>query len=204
MSRPYRIAAARTAALAAALLLAVAGAAAPAHAQSNPLLGAARLQGTFELAGHLTVAAQVRGERDGQSVTRSWSFTSTCPAGACSTVALSRQRVAGTDALTLSQTSPGYYVGTGGFYAPLQCGTATYLAGEWVPFTITVQVTNAAIQSDGSVLATSVATTYRNGYRVNLTPCVAVLGHDAAAYQGQLTGPARDVKGKRKLKRRRG
>jgi hypothetical protein len=166
----------------------------PAAAQSpNPLLGAARLQGTFQMAGQLTVAANVRGERLGQAVSRTWSLSSNCPAGPCSTVTLFRQRAAGTDTLTLQQTSPGYYAGSGGFYAPLQCGTATYPAGEWVPFTIAVQVTNAAAQDDGTVTATNVSATYTNPYRVNLTPCVAVLGRDAAAYQGTLVGPARDL-----------
>jgi hypothetical protein len=169
------------------------GAVAPrAAAQSTgPLLAAARLQGTYQLAGRLTVAAHVRGERVGQAVSRSWSFFSTCPTGACPTVSLVRQRPAGTDTLTLQQRSAGYYVGYGSFSAPLQCGALTYTTGERVPFTITVRVTDATVQ-DGTVVATNLNATYGNGYRVNLTPCVAVLGHDAAVYQGQLIGPARD------------
>ncbi len=64
-----------------------------------------------------------------------------------------------------------------------------------MPFTITVRVTSAEVQSDGTIIATGIAATYTNASRVNLTPCVGVFGHDAATYQGQLIGQARDVKG---------
>jgi hypothetical protein len=170
-------------------------------AQTNPLLGAARLQGSFQLNGQITVAANVRGERTGQTVSRTWLFSSGCTAGPCSTVSLLRQRSAGGDAVTLAQQSPGYYLGYGSFTAPLLCGKTIYGAGEQVPFTITVRITNAAVQSDGTVAATGIAATYSNAYRINLTPCVGVLGHDAAVYQGQLTGQAKDVKTKRRTKR---
>jgi hypothetical protein len=178
-----------------------AGAAGPAAAQTNPLLGAARLQGSFQLNGQITVAANVRGEGRGQAVSRTWLFSSSCSAGPCPTVALLRQRAAGGDAVTLEQRSAGYYVGYGSFTAPLLCGTTIYPAGQQVPFTITVQVTNAAVQSDGTVVATAITATYGNGYRINQTPCVGVLGHDAAVYQGQLSGQAKDVKTKRKARR---
>jgi surface antigen len=40
------------------------------------------------------------------------------------------------------------------------------------------------------VTATRIAASYTNRYRVNLTPCVGVLGHDAAAYYGHLVSAA--------------
>jgi hypothetical protein len=179
----------------------VGAAAGPAAAQTDPLLGAARLQGTFQLNGQITAAANVWGERTGQTVSRTWLFSSSCSAGPCPAVALLRQRSAGGDAVTLLQRAEGYYVGYGSFTAPLLCGTTIYGAGEQVPFTVTVRITSAAVQSDGTVSATGIAATYSNGYRINLTPCVGVLGHDAAVYQGQLTGQAKDVKTRRRAKR---
>jgi len=191
--------AARLTALAAVgAVVAVAVPAGPAAGQSsNPLLATARLQGTFHLGGRLTVAAHVLGERVGQAITRNWSFSSFCDTGACPTVTLIRQRAGASDTLTLQRRSPGYYVGYGSFYAPLQCGPTTYSAGERVPFTITVRVTGAYVQN-GSAVANNISATYGNGYRINLTPCVGVLGHDAAVYQGRLIGPANDRAAKRR------
>jgi hypothetical protein len=184
-----------------AVIAAVGVSAGPAAAQTDPLLAAARLQGLFALDGQITVAAHVRGERVGQAVSRAWLFSSSCSDGPCSTVTVLRQRAAGADAVTLVQRSAGYYVGYGSFTAPLLCGTTIYAAGEQVPFTITVRVTNAVVQSDGTVIATGIAATYGNGYRINLTRCVGVLGHDAAVYQGRLTGQAKDVKARRTVRR---
>jgi hypothetical protein len=54
-----------------------------------------------------------------------------------------------------------------------------------VPYTITVRVTAAAIAA-GVDAATRVSAVYTNRSRTNLTPCVAVPGHDAATYHGHL------------------
>jgi hypothetical protein len=137
------------------------------------------------MAGRVTVAKGIKGERRGQRAERAWTFTSACASGPCPTVALVRQRTGGIDRLTLSQRSPGHYTGTSMFYAPLRCGGHDYRRGESVPFTITVTITAAQIV-DGLDIATQVNAPYRNRARKNRTRCVALPGHDAALYIGLL------------------
>ncbi len=146
---------------------------------------AARLTGTFLLAGRVTVADNVAGEHRGQGVRRTWIFTANCPAGPCATVTLVRRRVMGTDRLMLRRTAPGYYVGYASFYRGLRCGSGIYRRGERVPFRITVRITQALVVN-GQVLASRINASYRNQVRYNLTPCVAYLGHDAASYHGHV------------------
>jgi hypothetical protein len=143
----------------------------------------ARLQGQFLLAGRVAVAAHVPGEHVGQVVSRTWSFTPGCPAGPCATVTLVRTRASGVDTVTLYRRGPGYYAGSGSFFAPLRCAGRTYPNGAAVPFTITVRVTRT-LPAPWPLLASRVSATYVNRSRQNLTPCVAVLGHDAATYHG--------------------
>jgi hypothetical protein len=145
----------------------------------------ARLHGSFLLAGRVTVAKNVSGEHVGENVLRTWTFTSSCRTGECATVSMVRPRAGGTDSLVLHLRAPGYYVGQGSFSAPLRCGNQTYRNGEAVPFTITVRVT-AAVVVGGVDAATRVGASYANRSRTNRTPCVAVLGHDAATYHGHL------------------
>jgi hypothetical protein len=135
---------------------------------------AAPLQGSFQMTGTVTVADNVRGEHVGQVVQRTWTFTPLCAAAPCATVQLVRQRASGTDTLTLHQTGPGAYAGAGEFFAPLRCMGRIYNPGQAVPFKITVLVTTT-----GQLTAT-----YINRSRINLTPCIGVLGHDAARYTG--------------------
>ena len=72
------------------------------------------------------------------------------------------------------------------FYSPLRCAGRLYPQGQKIPFTITVRITQASLV--GAVaIATRINATYRNRTRINLTPCVGVLGHDSARYHGQLT-----------------
>jgi hypothetical protein len=160
----------------------------PAVAQPPPPVASARLQGTFQLAGTITVARNVLGERAGQHVIRSWTFTSECVAGPCARVLLVRSRGKGADVLVLQQTAPAYYVGTGSFYAPMRCGRRTNPRGERVPFTISLRITAAELVN-GVAVASGVAASYVNTSRINETACVAVLGHDAAFYNGQLEPP---------------
>jgi hypothetical protein len=155
-----------------------------AAAVPSPAPETARLQGPFDLAGRITVATRVLGERRGQSFLRTWTFLPTCAEGPCDAVVLIRQRAGGSDRLTLVRQTPGMYAGTGRFIAPLRCGRRTYAKGQSVPFKITVQVTEAAALSSGAVIAKRVSATYTNSTRTNLTPCFAVLGHDAATYHG--------------------
>jgi hypothetical protein len=145
----------------------------------------ARLEGPFLLAGRVTVAKLIPGERVGQTVTRNWTFAPQCKVGACGTVVLTRERTHGTDRLMLHRKKPGYYVGSSRFFAPLRCGNQVYPRGAAVPFTITVTVMHAITTPSGPV-ANRVNATYLNRSRINRTPCVGVLGHDAANYHGHL------------------
>jgi hypothetical protein len=150
-----------------------------------PPFPAARLQGSFELAGRVTTAHGVRGERVGQVVARVWSFNSTCPSGQCHRLTLVRARATGSDSLVLRRTGPGRYRGNGRFFLPLRCAGRVYPRGEQVPFTVTVRIT-LAVPFGSGVIATRITATYVNRRRINRTPCVAALGHDAASYHGHL------------------
>ena len=167
--------------MAGAILVAPAAAA----AASAPPFPDARLQGTFQLAARVTAAHAVNGEHVGQTLARVWSFSSTCPTGQCAQIALVRSRGAASDSLTLRRTGPGRYSGNGSFSLPLRCAGRLYAQGEKVPFTINLQITLAVPFGDRSV-ATRVSATYVNRRRINRTPCVAALGHDAASYHGHL------------------
>jgi hypothetical protein len=159
-----------------AVLLAAAGSAPAAAGQATP-----QLQGTFQMSGTVTVAHNVRGEHVGDPVVRTWTFTPQCPTSPCSTVQLVRQRATGTDTLTLRQTGPETYAGTGSFYAPLRCTRRLYPRGQLVPFKIRLRVTAIT-----GTVASAISAAYVNRSRTNLTPCIGVLGHDAARYTGQL------------------
>jgi hypothetical protein len=173
-------------AVAGALAVAGTATAAGAAAPVDPLLGTARLAGTFQLAGRITTAIRVKGEHRGQNVLRTWSFIPGCQVGSCRTVGLLRKRSGGTDRIKLTSKRPGYYVGSGTFYAPLKCGRRTIRRGEAVPFTITVTITAALRDPTGVVVATRVNATYTNKSRRNLTSCVDLPGHDAATYHGHV------------------
>jgi hypothetical protein len=177
----------RAAARIAMALAGVVGAAGPAAAVTPPppTPANARLQGQFALSGRVTVAKNIRGERVGQTVSRTWTFTPSCATGVCSTIVLVRSRAIGSDQLVLSLRAPGYYAGSSSFFAPLRCGRHTWRRGSVVPFTISVRVTAAAL-AGSDVVATQIRATYTNRTRTNRTPCVAVLGHDAAVYTGQV------------------
>jgi hypothetical protein len=166
-----------------------AGLAATPAAGGAGLLASARLQGVFTMSGRVTDALNTGGEYRGELVRRTWTFSSTCPSGACPTVALKRTRSrtdpTKADQLVLRRRSPGFYAGTATFIAPMRCGGQRYAKGEAVPFSITVRVTAAATVGD-QVLAGSVRAFYRNPRRVGLTRCVTAPAHDAARYTGRL------------------
>jgi hypothetical protein len=150
-----------------------------------PPVSAARLQGQFQLRGIVTAAVAVRGERRGERVKRAWTFAPQCATGPCERVALARTRAGGLDSLLLHETAPAHYAGAGVFYAPLRCAGRRYPTGERIPFKIKLHITEAALVN-GIVVAIRLRATYSNRKRLNLTPCVGVLGHDAARYQGRL------------------
>jgi hypothetical protein len=163
--------------------------AASARPRAQALAASARpralLVGVFQLRGRITTAVRVRGEHRGEHVTRLWLFTPLCARGPCKRVRLLRQRSGGSDRLVLHWRRSGMYVGHGRFYAPLRCGSHVARRGESVPFTITVRVTKT-VPAFGTRLATRVHASYVNARRTNRTRCVAIRGHDAAAYRGRL------------------
>jgi hypothetical protein len=141
----------------------------------------ALLKGTFQMSGRVTVAANVRGERVGQLVTRTWTFTPQCATAPCATVQLIRGRAGGTDTITLERNPTGTYAGSGVFDAPLRCSGHIYPHGQEIPFRITVRIT-----ATNGATASAISATYVNRERTNLTPCIGVLGHDSARYTGLL------------------
>jgi hypothetical protein len=163
---------------------AAATAAVPTAAVAQPAPPEARLEGPFQLAGHVTVARHVRGEHVGQIVQRTWMFAPLCATGACAQVRLVRARATGTDSLILTRTAPGHYAGSGRFFAPLKCAGRVYAAGEEIPFQIKVRITATTTAADGTNVASAISATYVNKSRLNLTRCVIVLGHDSARYRG--------------------
>jgi hypothetical protein len=147
---------------------------------------AAQLQGTFTMSGTVTVAHLVLGEHVGEAVERTWTFTPLCATAPCATVQLVRTRATGTDTLTLTAVGSSTYTGTGRFFAPLRCAGRIYRPGEMIPFRITVHVTATAPgAAGGPPVASAISATYVNTSRVDLTPCLTLLGHDAARYTGQ-------------------
>ncbi|HEY6398657.1 MAG TPA: hypothetical protein VIX82_14515 [Solirubrobacteraceae bacterium] len=140
------------------------------------------------MTGLVTVAHNVPGEQVGQQVTRTWTFAPVCPTGPCHTVQVVRTRINGSDSVFLHLRTGGVYFGRGAFFLPLGCAGHRYPHGEQVLFKLTVRVTGKTVVN-GTVIAARVSATYRNRARKNLTPCVAVLGHDAARYSGTLIAP---------------
>ncbi len=166
---------------AATLLTVLAAAGLSTSASAQPLAPNPVLRGSFQMSGRVTAAYDVRGERVGQLVTRTWTFNPLCSTGPCASVQLVRGRSGGTDTLTLQQTGPDAYAGSGLFYAPLRCSGRIYARGQEIPFRIAVRIT-ATTGTDAS----AISATYVNRERTNLTPCIGVLGHDSARYTGQL------------------
>ncbi len=177
-------------------VVAVLGAAATASAQ--PVVGTARLQGRFAMTGRITLATHIRGERRGQRVLRTWTFTPLCAAGGCDQVALARQRQTGIDNVVLTLRGTNDYVGEGQFFAPLTCGGRRYARGESVSFTVTVRITAMALLG-GVPVATALHATYRNPERVNRTrwwPCPgatppSTTGRSRASDRRQIAGAQR-------------
>jgi hypothetical protein len=169
--------------------LAVAALIAAPGASGAALLASARLQGVFAMTGVVTDAVNSGQEHRGEVVRRTWTFTSTCPAGACATVALTRTRSRTdpplTDQLVLRRRSPGFYSGRATFLAPVRCAGRRYARGEAVPFTITTRIT-AAETAGGQVLASRVRAFYSSTRRIGLTKCVSAPAHDAARYTGRV------------------
>jgi hypothetical protein len=169
--------------------LAIAAAAAfalPAVASAaDPVDG--RLDGEFRMKGEITRAENVKGEKEGDKVTRNWIFRSDCESGPCDEVLLRRHRGAKrVDRLTLDRKGPGEYSGKGKFRFPIRCAGRTYKKGGEARFRIDVTITAA----DAEGIATDLKAKYTNPRRVNHTQCGddEDLGRDGARYTGRLKG----------------
>lgn len=147
----------------------------------------ARLEGSFRMAGRITVARDVRGEHAGQRVRRTWRVDSTCPLGPCRTVTLRRSRARGEDRLVVRRRARGVYTARGSFTTPLRCAGRTYRRGGLVFFSVTLTITAAATLQT-TPFATAISARYDNSRRVNRTPCPGGLGRDAARYHGARSG----------------
>lgn len=166
-----------------ALVVAVVAAASPASAHA----AGARLSGIFAMAGRITVADNVYGERGGQRVHRRWRFRSSCPRGACARVILYRERShRRVDRIVLRRHGTNFYVGRGSFPVPLRCDGRDYQRGGLAIETITVRVRHARAVGNER-FATAVDATYDNPARYNQTLCSGFIGHDAARYSGHAT-----------------
>ncbi len=148
---------------------------------------AARLQGIWSMSGKVTRADNVRGERKGQRVKRTWTFTSSCASGACSKVSVRRERSSKQfDKLTLKRSGAAGYKGNGKFYVRLRCNGRTYNRGGIAYYTIRLSVTKSrTVQSKR--FATAISASYNNTKRVNKTPCAGSIGRDAGTYTGKLS-----------------
>jgi hypothetical protein len=181
-----------SAARVAALVTLMTAALAPAALGAAPegLIQVARLQGQFTASGTVTQAVDVPGERRGEHITRTWTFTPTCPTGACATVRLIRQRGASAnDTLLLHRQKPGYYAGTTTFTVPVRCAGRVYSAGERARYTVTLSITSATA-SGSTIQATGFTATYRNPSRTGLTRCYSAPAYDSARYVGAPAPPA--------------
>lgn len=175
-----------TARVAAAILAVLATGGATARAQVPPT----RLEGTFSLAGTLTVADDVYGERPGERVRRTWQFFPACAGESCRRVLLRRRRSGRhlLDQVMLTRQPSGVYGGHGSFWVPLRCAGQIDAHGGLATETITVRITETQLVGT-TRFATAISATYRNPSRTNLTRCPGAIGHDAARYVGRLTSP---------------
>jgi hypothetical protein len=144
-----------------------------------------RLDGEFGMKGKITYAKHVKGEHEGQKVSRTWTFTSKCDSGPCDEVILHRHRgEKRVDRVVLDRKGPGEYAGKNRFHFPIRCAGRTHEHGGEAR--VKIEVTVTAVDTDG--LATDVKAKYTNPRRINHTQCGddEDLGRDAARYTGHL------------------
>jgi hypothetical protein len=145
----------------------------------------ARISTTYVMHGQIVAAVRVRGEHRGQSITRRWTFRGVdCAGSVCRRLTLRRRRARHrVDRLALIRVGVGTYVGRGRFSAALRCAGRRYAHGLVVPYTITVQVTQA-VSVEGIAFASRLGAVYANRRRFDHTPCPLGPSHDAAWYLG--------------------
>jgi hypothetical protein len=169
------------------LILAAAAAAAALPVASVADVVDGRLDGEFRMKGTITRAERVRGEHEGDHVTRTWLFTSNCDSGPCDQVILHRHRgEKRVDRVVLGRIATGEYYGKNKFHFPIRCAGRVYEHGGEARATIDVKVT--AVDADG--VATAVTAKYDNPRRINHTQCGddKDLGRDRATYTGEPRG----------------
>lgn len=181
-------------AVAVAALGAASDAAVPARKHHRPRGLNARVIGTFQMVAHVTVASNVRGERVGQVLHRTWRIVPEhCRQNVCQSLRLDRERSAKRhDHLTLRRAGKGYYVGRGVFYVGLRCQGRVYRFGSRVPFTITLTIKRVT-RVQGIAFARSISATYSNPARSDSTPCPLAPSHDAGRYTGTTPVPTAPV-----------
>ncbi len=177
----------------AAVAAVAAGTAAPigaprSSARKQPRGLRARVVGTFMMKGEIVAAINVRGERPGQIVRRTWTFAPrACAHSSCRRLLLRRERGDGKySSLVLKRVGIGRYAGESLFYNGLVCNGRVYPRGELVPYQITVRVTHV-VTIQGIAFATNVVATYTNVHRDDVTVCPLGLSQDAARYGGAAT-----------------
>jgi hypothetical protein len=145
----------------------------------------ARISTTYVMHGQIVAAVRVHGEHRGQSITRRWTFRGVdCAGSVCRRLTLRRRRAGHrVDRLTLRRVGVGTYVGRGRFTSALRCAGRRYPHGLVVPYTITVEVTQA-VAIEGIAFASRLGAVYDNRRRIDHTPCPLGPSHDAAWYVG--------------------
>jgi hypothetical protein len=153
---------------------------------------AVRIDGKFAMNGRITRAVNVRGERRGQQIRRSWVITPIdCKLGpaACPRLQLVRRRANGQRLrIVLRRHAHGAYRGSGVFFVPLRCRQRVYRHGSRVRYLITLRATSS-VRFGQVALATRLRASYFNGSRRDLTPCPLGPSHDAALYTGRFVPP---------------
>jgi PKD domain-containing protein len=162
-------------------------------APASVALGAAlpaRVEGRFTMRAVITTAVDVRGEYRGQRLNRTWRIRpSGCRLDVCTVLHLRRTRGHGRSLqITLRRGRDGDYVGDGVFFATLSCRGRIYRHGARVPYTIRLRVTGTRTVG-GIRFARRIAATYVNRRRIDRTPCLFGVSHDAARYRGRLRSP---------------
>lgn len=150
----------------------------------------ARVEGRFTMRAVITTAVDVRGEYRGQRLYRTWRIhPSGCRLDVCTVLHLRRTRGYGRSLqITLRRRRDGDYVGGGVFFETLSCRGRIYRRGARVPYTIRLRVTGTRTVG-GIRFARRVAASYVNRRRIDRTPCLLGVSHDAARYRGRLRSP---------------
>jgi hypothetical protein len=149
--------------------------------------------GVFTMNARVTQAVNVRGERRGQRLRRTWTVRpQNCTGAICGQLVLDRERSAGRhDTLTLFRIGAGVYAGHGAFDVALRCRGTVYPQGAHAPYRIALHIRSFRLVQ-GIPFARSIKATYSNRFRRNTTPCRLGASHDAARYRGvvqALPGP---------------